>query len=313
MYAVLNIALPFFALIFTGYAAGRTRLLPVPAIHGLNIFVFYFALPALLLVKVSESSVQALLDPQLVAAYYGPGLLLYALTLVLMRQFAPARPAVHALRGLAATFSNVGFVGLPLVIMAFGSEATLPAVMIVVVDTVVMIGITVAIIEADLGRGGGLRRVAQVVLGGLVRNPLIVASFAGFIMAAAGWQLPGPIGIYAGLLGDAAGPCALFALGATLAGRPLTHGLGEAVGVSALKLLLHPLLVWLAVTQLFELPPLWAGVLVVEAALPVAANVYVLAQRYDVSAPQASTNIFVSTVLSILTLSAVLSWYYGTI
>ncbi|KAB7619660.1 AEC family transporter [Alkalilimnicola sp. S0819] len=303
--------MPFFALIATGYAAGRSSLLPVPAIQGLNAFVFYFALPALLLVKVSESSIGALLDPKVVAAYYGPSLLLFFGVFLLGRWLAPASVSVQALRSLAATFANVGFVGLPLAIMAFGDAAALPAVMVVVVDTVVMIGLTVGIVEADQGRGGSALRVVRIVFGGLIRNPLIIASFLGLIMAALSWRLPGPVNSYANLLGNAAGPCALFALGATLARRPLTQGMNEALTISAASLLLHPLLVWFAASQVFQLSPLFVAVLTVQAALPVAANVYVLAQRYDVRPAQASTNILVSTAIAIITLSAVLSWFHG--
>ena len=310
MYAVFNIALPFFALIFTGYAAGRSRVLPASAVGGLNAFVFYFALPALLVVKVAEAPVEALFDGRLILAYYGAGLPLFAATFFVGRWLFPARPAVQALRSLAATFSNVGFVGLPLVITAFGADAALPAVVVLVVDTVVMIGLTVAIIEADLGRGGGWRRVARTVGLGLVRNPLIIASVAGALLGFLKVAIPGPLAAYGNLLGSAAGPCALFALGATLSGRPVRQGAAETGYMSALKLLIHPLLVWCAAAYVVDLPPLWVAVLVVEASLPIAANVYVLAQRYGVYAEQASTAILISTVIAIFTVSAVLSHFY---
>lgn len=311
MHAVLNLALPFFALIFTGYGAGLWGKW-AHAVAGLNTFVFYFALPALLIIKIAQAPLEALLDPKLIAAYYGAGLSLFAAVFLLGRWLFPARPAVHALRALGSTFSNVGFIGLPLVILAFGAEAVPPAVVVLVVDMVVMIGLTVAIIEADLGSGGGFRRAALTVGRGLVRNPLIVASFIGVALAVLELSIPQPIQVYATLLGNAAAPCALFALGATLASRPVAQirqGAGETAFLCLMKLIVHPALVWLFAAWIFALPPLWVAVLVVDAALPLAANVYLIGQRYNLYTGEASAAVLISTLLALITVSLVLSHY----
>jgi len=307
---VVNIALPFFALIFTGYGAGRTRLMGGNTIVGLNAFVFYFALPALLIVKVSEAPTASSHAAHLIGAYYSGGLLLYGLTFLAGRVLFRGSAAVGALQGLAATYSNVGFVGLPLVIAAFGSNAALPAVLIVICDTVFMLGLTTAIIEADIGRGGSAWTVVRTVTYGLVRNPIIVASLIGLALNVSHIRLAGPLLSYGELLANAAGPCALFALGATLAGRPIREGVVETGFLSALKLLVHPLLVAAAALLVFHLPPLWAAVAIVQSSLPTAANVYVLAQRYQIHAGQISTTILVSTLFAVVTVSLVLPWLY---
>ena len=304
MQAVITIALPFFALIFTGYAAGQSRLLPASAISGLSTFVFYFALPALLLVSIADSPVDRIADPRLLLAWLGPSLLLFVATYLLAGRLFHSSRSERALQALSSVFSNVGFVGLPLVIVALGSEAILPAVVVVLIDTIIMIGIATALIESDQGRTGGLLQVARTVASGVVRNPIILASAFGVLLGATGWRLPGPVDAYLGLLGAAAAPAALFALGASLAGRRLGQELGQTSVLIALKLLVHPLLVW-AVAILLNLPPLWVAVLVIQASLPVAANVYVLAQRYQVAVTQASTVIFMSTVVAVVTVSIV--------
>lgn len=220
MNAVITIALPFFALIFTGYAAGRWRILGQPAIAGLNAFVYYFALPALLIIAVSQADIAELFDPRVLAGYYGAGLTIYLAAAILGRIFFPNRLAAHALQGLTAVFSNVGYIGLPLVIAAFGVEATAPAVTILLLDNVVVMGITILFIEADLGRGqnSGLA-AARTIATGILRNPLMAAVAVGIVLSATGTALPAPIKSYGDLLGSAAAPCALFALGATLVGR----------------------------------------------------------------------------------------------
>ncbi|MGD8429952.1 MAG: AEC family transporter, partial [Ectothiorhodospiraceae bacterium] len=214
---------------------------------------------------------------------------------------------VGALQGLSATFSNVGFVGLPLVILAFGADAALPAVIIVIVDTVVMMGIATALIEVDLGGHGAARNIVL----GLVRNPIIIASLVGLGLNLGSVEIPGPLMSYGDLLANAAGPCALFALGATLAGRPLREGAGETAFLTVMKLGVHPLLVAITALYVFDLSPLWASVAIVQASLPIAANVYVLAQRYEVHAGQVSTAILISTAVSVFTVSIVLAQLYG--
>jgi malonate transporter and related proteins len=308
MQAVITIALPFFALIFTGYAAGRSRLLSSSAINGMSVFVFYFALPALLLVSVAQAPVREILDPRLLAAWLGPSIALFALTYLLAGRLFATNPSQRAIQALTAVFSNVGFVGLPLVIVAFGTAATIPAIIVVLIDTVIMIGIATAIIETHRGGGGGAARVTRAIASGVVRNPIILASAAGMLLGLYQLELPGPLAAYLQLLGSAAAPTALFALGASLAGRPMGEGLGETGILVGIKLLVHPALVFLVAT-LLGLPDLWTAVLVVQASLPIAANVYVLAQRYRVHVEQASTAIFVSTALAVFTVSAVLSFF----
>lgn len=310
MNAVVTIALPFFALIFTGYGAGKTRLLPDGAIVGLNAFVFYFALPALLLVSIADSPVRELADIRLLLAWIVPGLLLYTLVFLLCRPLFGTSAAERAIQSLAATFSNVGFVGLPLVVVALGSQAVLPAIVAVLVDFVLMIGIATAIIELDQGRTGGVGHAVRTVAYGVIRNPVILAGCLGLLLGAMNWQIPAAPKAYLELLGGAAAPAALFALGAALASRPLGEGGGQIGFILTVKLLVHPALVW-ATATLLSLPPLWTAVLVILAALPVAANVYVLAQRFQVYVVMGSSTIFWSTVISVFTVSLVLLLFVG--
>jgi len=140
MQSVFNIALPFFALIFTGYFAARSGLLGEKTVGGLNTFVFYFALPALLLVTTYESPTPDGAVFGLLASYYLPSFALFFAVLLLGRRLFGLRLADAAIQSLGATFSNVGFIGLPLIILLYGSAAALPAVLIVMVDSIVMLG-----------------------------------------------------------------------------------------------------------------------------------------------------------------------------
>ena len=143
--------------------------------------------------------------------------------------------------------------------------------------------------------------------GALARNPLIVAIFAGAFFSATGLGLPTPVENFTDLLGGAAGPCALFALGATLAGQHLSSGIAEVSYMTTFKLFIHPAAMYLATTYLFDVDPLWATVAILGASLPVAANVFIVAKQYDTYVDRTSSAILVSTIVSVVTVSALLT------
>jgi malonate transporter len=302
---ILNTALPFFALIFCGYGAGRFRLLSEASIAGVNAFVFYFALPTFLFNLVAASQLKNILNGSFVAAYLSAGFSVFVVAALLGRLLFKVQPGEAALQGSAAVLGNTGYMGLPLVAAVFGEEAAIPLVLGLTLEVTLIIPFTVALVEATKG-SGGWARVPSSVTGALARNPLIVAIFAGALISAIGLGLPTPVENFTDLLGGTAGPCALFALGATLAGRSLSTGLGEVSYMTSFKLFVHPSAMWLT-TQLFDVAPLWAAVAVLGAALPVAANVFILARQYDTYVDRISSAILLSTVVSVGTVSTLLA------
>jgi malonate transporter and related proteins len=302
---ILNTALPFFALIFCGYGAGRFRLLSEASIAGVNAFVFYFALPAFLFNLVATSQLKNILNAPFVAAYLSAGFSVFVVAALLGRLLFKVQSGEAALQGSAAVLGNTGYMGLPLVAAVFGEEAAIPLVLGLTLEVTLIIPFTIALVEATKGPGGW-SRVPSSVTGALARNPLIVAIFAGALISAIGLGLPTPVENFTDLLGGTAGPCALFALGATLASRSLSTGLGEVSYMTSFKLFVHPSAMWLT-TQLFDVAPLWAAVAVLGAALPVAANVFILARQYDTYVDRISSAILLSTVVSVGTVSTLLA------
>jgi malonate transporter len=302
---ILNTALPFFALIFCGYGAGRFRLLTEASIAGVNAFVFYFALPTFLFNLIATAQLKNILNAPFVAAYLSAGFSVFVVAALLGRLLFKVGPGEAALQGSAAVLGNTGYMGLPLVVAVFGEAAAIPLVLGLTLEVTLIIPFTIALVEATKG-SGGWSRVPRSVTGALARNPLIVAIFAGALISAIGLGLPTPVENFTDLLGGTAGPCALFALGATLAGRSLSAGLGEVSYMTSFKLFVHPSAMWLT-TQLFDVTSLWATVAVLAAALPVAANVFILARQYDTYVDRISSAILLSTVVSVVTVSTLLA------
>lgn len=311
MSAVTTVALPIFALLFSGYGASRAGLLAGPAIVGLNGFVYWFALPALLLTRVAESTVLGALDWRMLAAYHGGGLLVFGAAMAAGRLLFRRPLVALGLRGLAASWGNVGYMGLPLALTAFGEAATVPSVLIVVSDIAVTFSLAVAVTEAGLGAGGRWSAVAGTIGRGLGTNPVLLAAVAGAALSIAGLPLPAPLRVFGNLLGAAALPCALFALGAALAGRVAARQAAEVGVLVGLKLLVHPVAVGVLASQVFVVDPLWARVAVIDAALPTAATVFVLAQRYDLEVETASGVVLVSTLGSVASVSVLLALLAG--
>lgn len=307
---IFNTALPFFALIFCGYGAGRFGLLSPAAVTGVNTFVFYFALPAFIFNLTATSPLADIFKASFMAAYLSVGLVVFALAAILGRLLFGVKLGESAVLGAAAVLGNTGYMGLPLVAAAFGREAAIPLLLGLTIEATIFIPLTIAIIESDRGAGervgGQWLKVAGSVLGALARNPLVISIFAGVLISALALDLPTPITRFTGLLGDAAGPSALFALGATLVGRPLWSGLAETSYMSTFKLLIHPAAMWFATTQVFTVDPLWATVAILGASLPVAANVFIVARRYDTYLERASSAILLSTLVSMITVSILL-------
>ena len=306
MLSILNTALPFFALIFCGYGAGRLRLLDETAAAGVNTFVFYFALPAFLFGLMSSSPIGEVVNAPFIGAYVTASLALFALSaLVGFRLFEIGR-AEAAVQGLAAVLANTGYMGIPLVSAVFGRESAVPIVVGLTLDGVLMIPLGIVIIESSKGRAEGLTHTALTTFSALARNPLILSIFAGLAVSTTGLNPPTPLANFLDLLGGTAGPCALFALGATLAGRTVGGGTAEVSYMTFMKLVLHPATLFFTTTVIFSVDPLWATAALLGAALPIAANVFIVARQYNVYVVRTSSAILVSTAVSLISVSALL-------
>ena len=306
MQTILNNALPFFALIFCGYAAGRLNLLTATAAAGVNTFVFFFALPAFLFSLMSSSPIAEVLNVPFIGAYVLASLAVFGLAVAGGRLLFDVGRGEAAIQGLAAVLPNTGYMGIPLAIAVFGREAGVPLVVGLTLDGVLLIPLGILLIESEKGQGESPLRTVLATFPDLVRNPLIVSIFTGLAVSAAGLTPPTPVNNFLDLLGAAAGPCALFALGATLAGRSVAGGAAEICYMTALKLFVHPAALLLTAAVIFDVEPLWTSAALLGASLPVAANVFIVARQYDVYVTRASGAVLVSTAVSMATVSTLL-------
>jgi predicted permease len=202
---ILDVVVPFFAVIFCGWSAFRLGAVDATTVRGLNAFVYWFALPSLLVSKVAAAPIDRLLDPGFLIVYFAPAMIIYFTILDYGRLVKREDTASAALRALSATFPNSGYMGIPLLIAAFGPEAAIASILALLLDQFVSIPLTVALVEAGRGRGGFLDTLGPT-LRGVVSNPLVLSVAAGALLALGGWRLPEPVAGVTGMLAAAASP-----------------------------------------------------------------------------------------------------------
>lgn len=303
MLAILLKTLPFFALIGVGYLAGRMRFFSEEATAYLTRFVFYFALSAMLFGFAANLDVASIFSWPFVFAYLLGTTLVWLLVAVvaLARRTSREEAVFEAHTGV---IGNVGFLGIPMLALLLGPQAVGPVLLVLAVDLIVFSSLlTMAITGLRAGRVSA--QTFGILAGGLAKNPMIVSVILGIAWGATGLALPVPVAEFMTLLGAAATPCALFAIGASLSGRSAER-VEVAAWLSFSKLFLHPMAVAVA-CWIFGVAGYQAGVMIAAAALPVAGNVFILAQHYRVAPQRVSTAILLSTAASVLTVTAVIA------
>ena len=304
MEPILNIVLPVFAIIATGYLCGYFKLLGAESSEALNLFVYWVALPALLFRAIANVDLAELLNVNFLAAYVGGILAIWVAALVFARVVYGHGLANGALHGMNSVFANTGYMGIPLAITAYGEAAALPAILASVLNAALVVGLATMLLELAQTRGKGVFGALADVARSLVRNPMLVAPVLGALWAATGFALPKPVDAFTEIIGAAAGPCALFAIGLFLVGRPMSEGIGEVSVMTATKLLVQPAVTAALAFFLFPMAPMWTKVAILMAALPTGATSFVLAQAYHTYIQRTSATILITTVLSVITVSA---------
>jgi len=304
MSGVLSATLPFFGLVFLGFAAAKLWRLPAEGLAWLNVFIIYVALPALLFSLIARTPFEELSNPGFVAATTLATAAAFAASFAIGVLASRGNVPEATVQGVLGAYANVGYMGPGLTLSVLGPAAAVPTALILSFDNALLF--TLVPLLMAWGGGRGLLETARVVLGRILLHPFIMATVAGVLAAYFRIEPPGPIAEMLALLRGAAGPCALFALGVTVGVNPLGRFPRELPALLAVKLALHPAIAYLAVSMVPDLDPIWAYTAVLMAALPPALNVFVIAQQYGTYVQRASGGILVGTLASVVTVTALI-------
>jgi len=309
MAAILNVTAPFFALVLCGYLAARYRTLPENAVPALNTFVLYFALPCMLFRFAAGAPFNDILNVPVFLAYMVTGLAVLALSAAAARYAAGENMREAAFAALAVAWSNWGYMGIPLIPALLGQSALAALIAAGMADLLVVVSAALAFASLE-NRAGGARAAFANTLIHIGKNPLIWAVIVGGAFSALELRLPAAVDQFVRLLGQAAGPVALFTIGVSLY-RPGTRARGaDVLAIAGAKLLLHPAVAALVAVYAFHLTRLEVQTLVLAAALPVGGTVFLFAERQGANAERIAAVILVSTAFAFATFSA-LCWALG--
>lgn len=310
MSQITSIILPFFALIALGWIGGKFKIVSADGMRGINGFVFYFALPALLFKALATRSPSEIWQPDIMLAYGAATLLVYGVTRLIAAKVFELDPASQTLFSFAGTMGNVGFMGLPLIIGLLGPAATVPLIVALAVDLIVMLPLSLLLLEGAK-HAQGSNPIGKIVRG-TVTNPVVLAIIAGVLASLLEVDWPEGVDYLLDLLGQSAGPAALFAIGVALVGRPIAEKRAELATMSIAKLIAHPIAVFIGFWLVGTVSGLEAKAVLLLAALPTAGNVFVVATTYDRYIVRSSSIVLVTTALGVISFSA-FSVYIDTI
>lgn len=309
MISVLGIVVPVFSIILAGWLARRFNVMSMEADREFNRFVVYLALPAVLFDVIAESSWRELWQPNFVAVFGLSCVAVFAVTMLIHARRGGSS-VDGPLLGLATGYSNTAYLGLPLLVAAFGpSTKTMTLIATLILACVLFAG-SIILVELRLHAGKHPLRIALRVIKSLATNPLIIAPIAGAFFPVTGIPVPHSLQLFLKMLGAAASPVALVGLGVSLAEkRP--KAADDSIGFNAtlvsLKLIGQPAAAWVLGTYVFPLPTPALHATILLAMLPTGTGPFMLAGFYGRETGITARVILVSTIFSIVTISAFLA------
>ena len=301
--ALFNLLFPFFGIIALGFGLARGMRVPEAGLAWMQLFLIYVALPCLFFRLLADKPIAELTNWRFVGATTFSTAFVFALGFGTGR-LRGLRPPETVMGAVAASYSNIGYMGPPLITGLLGAAASTPVALIFVFDTVFLFSVTPALMAlAGLERRNALATIADIVRK-VTTHPFVIATALG--IAASSLHLRPPVAVETTVtwLAGASAPCALFLLGVTVAIRSVGRISADVGALVAIKLVVHPLLVWAVLSAAGRFDPTWIEAAIVMAALPPALNIFVFARQYDTGIERASSCILLGTCASAATLTA---------
>ncbi len=308
---LFNLLAPFFGLIGLGFFCAKIVRRPEGGLAWMQFFLIYVALPCLFYRLIADKPLEQLANWPFVITTTLCTYCAFALSFAVGMWHTRWDMPQGVMQGVAGSYSNIGYMGPPLVLSALGEAASAPVVLIFVFDNLLLFSLVPFLMAIAGAEKRGLAATARDVGWKVATHPFNLATVAGVVAAYATLQLPTALDKIVTWLSNAAAPCALFLLGVTVALRPLNRMPGEVPALVLIKLVLHPLLVWVLLSALGAFDPTWVYAAVLMAALPPALNIFVIATQYNIGVERASACVLVGTLVSMATLTAFL-WLIKT-
>jgi malonate transporter len=307
MLAILNVILPVFALMALGYAAVRLRLFPTEGVRGLIMFVNNFATPCLLFQALAKADFSTTFNIQVIGPFYAGAVSVFALGAVLSYRFFRDKPGESVASGFSAMFTNTVLIGVPIMSRAYGPGALPTTFSIIAFHASVLITMAMIVMEVARRDGAPMHKVMWTAFLRIISNPLLWGIVLGALVNLSGISMIEPVDAFIAMMAAAVTPVALFGLGGALNDYKLSDSWAQSLTMSLLKLIVQPVIAWVIMVPILNVDHEYARYGVLLAAMPTGINAFVFASYYNRSVNVATNTILITTVLSVVTVSA---WLY---
>lgn len=306
MAEIAGLVFPLFGLILLGYLAARITKQPAEAMGWLNTFIIYVALPCLFFKLLSKTPIEKLTSWEFITTNISTTFVIFLAVYAIARLMTKATTPEATIQGLAGAYGNIGYMGPGIALLTFGEEAAVPLALIFCFENILHFIVAPTMMALSSGKEQHVGTLLGQIAKKVFLHPFIIATIVGVAAAIVQFTPPLPIERLIDYLAQAAAPCALFAMGVTLALRPLKRVPGELSFIIPFNLVVHPIAMYLSLSFFGDFDPLWVYTAVLLAALPTATNVFVIAQQYGVWVERASATILLTTMISVVTVTLLL-------
>lgn len=311
LFGLLELIAPFFGLIAIGFACAKFVRIERAGLAWMQFFLIYIALPCLFFRLVADKPLEELANWSYIATTTTATACAFALAFAAGWRYT-REMGQSVMQGVAGSYSNIGYMGPPLILAALGPAAAAPVVLIFVFDNLLLFSLVPFLMALAGGKEKkGAFASAGQVLWRVATHPFNVATLLGVAFSFFSLRLPGALDSMTLWLSNAAAPSALFLLGATVGLARSAAPAPEVPILVVIKLVIHPLLVWLLLSVVGNFDPMWVFAAIVMAALPPALNIFVISTQYGVGVERASACVLIGTVVSVFTLTGFL-WLIRT-
>ena len=294
----IEILFPLIFIVLSGFISAKINFIPSQQLDGLRTFIFSLCIPTLLFTSMYQADLSSLATSTLLLTFYLPVASCFIAVYILLRRAVKTAKVDAATLALAGTYSNTVLVGLPIILTALGKQAGAMVFMIITFHSAMLFSFTFLLATP--------KRNKLKVLKPLVLNPIVLSISGGLVFNYLGISLPKLLTQGLEWLAKPAIPGALFILGASLVSYGVKGRLRSALGLSFIKLLLLPGLVY-CLAQVVGLPLLETQVITLMSASPLGVNAYLVARQLDIQQPTLAATVVLSTLLSMVSLTG---WLY---
>ena len=301
---VLNLTIPMFSLIGIGYLLKNINFMSENDGTVLSKFAFYILLPPLMFTSILSGDASKSFNVNFIFSYEIITISIFVLT-YLLGLFIKLNTMEKAIFGLNAAYPNYGYIGVPLCILAFGAEAAIPLALILLADTFVLLT-TLIIYKITENKKTSLKELGKEVFKRFIYNPLMMSVFVAFIFSIADIKIIMAIDRTLSIVAASATAVALIALGVSLNVTSIKNQKSVLFLITLIKLVLHPILIFIIFQFQTDIDAIWIKTAVVCASLPVAANVFVLANYYKTFYHESAAAITITTIISSMTVTITL-------